>query len=158
VGQLSGPQRAAKPAASLLPKPRTSERRPLAIAAVRGRIVQAAMKIVLEPVFEADFLPAVSGSLVSGLDPGVRPGRGTGAPGLQGLDDGLVPGLLAAPPEVLRWPREEDLESVLAGVGVGGSSGGVAGGHGRGGLIMVRTFMIKLEIRGWERCTMAWPA
>jgi retron-type reverse transcriptase len=40
----------------LIPKPGSSERRPLAIAAVRDRIVQAAVKIVLEPVFEADFL------------------------------------------------------------------------------------------------------
>jgi group II intron reverse transcriptase/maturase len=39
-----------------IPKPGSSERRPLAIAAVRDRIVQAACKIVLEPVFEADFL------------------------------------------------------------------------------------------------------
>ncbi|MGH3844833.1 MAG: reverse transcriptase domain-containing protein, partial [Pseudonocardiaceae bacterium] len=30
--------------------------RPLAIASVRDRVVQAALKIVLEPVFEADFL------------------------------------------------------------------------------------------------------
>src|SRR5258708_26728208 len=36
---------------------------------------------------------------------GVRPGRGNGAPGLQGIDDGLVPGLLAPPAAVLRWPR-----------------------------------------------------
>ena len=41
----------------LIPKPGSSERRPLAIAAVRDRIVQAAVKIVLEPVFEAGFLP-----------------------------------------------------------------------------------------------------
>jgi RNA-directed DNA polymerase len=39
----------------LIPKPGSIERRPLAIAAVRDRIVQAAVKIVLEPVFEADF-------------------------------------------------------------------------------------------------------
>jgi RNA-directed DNA polymerase len=39
----------------LIPKPGTSERRPLSIPAVRDRIVQAALKIVLEPVFEADF-------------------------------------------------------------------------------------------------------
>ena len=45
----------------LIPKPGSSECRPLAIAAVRDRIVQAAMKIVLEPVFEADFCRAVSG-------------------------------------------------------------------------------------------------
>src|SRR5436190_7043053 len=40
-----------------IPKPgRSKERRPLSIPAVRDRIVQAAVKIVLEPVFEADFL------------------------------------------------------------------------------------------------------
>ena len=38
-----------------IPKPGSSEPRPLAIAAVRDRIVQAALKIVLEPIFEADF-------------------------------------------------------------------------------------------------------
>jgi group II intron reverse transcriptase/maturase len=38
-----------------IPKPGTSEQRPLSIPAVRDRIVQAAVKIVLEPVFEADF-------------------------------------------------------------------------------------------------------
>jgi RNA-directed DNA polymerase len=35
--------------------------RPLAIAAVRDRVVQAALKIVFEPVFEADFLPCSFG-------------------------------------------------------------------------------------------------
>jgi len=45
----------------LIPKPGSSEHRPLAIAAVRDRIVQAAVKIVLEPVFEADFLPCSFG-------------------------------------------------------------------------------------------------
>jgi group II intron reverse transcriptase/maturase len=45
----------------LIPKPGSTERRPLAIAAVRDRIVQAAVKIVLEPVFEADFLPCSFG-------------------------------------------------------------------------------------------------
>jgi len=40
-----------------IPKPgRSNERRPLSIPTVRDRIVQAAAKIVLEPVFEADFL------------------------------------------------------------------------------------------------------
>jgi group II intron reverse transcriptase/maturase len=38
-----------------IPKPGTSEQRPLSIPAVRDRIVQAALKIVLEPIFEADF-------------------------------------------------------------------------------------------------------
>src|SRR5881392_986234 len=44
-----------------IPKPGTSERRPLSIPAVRDRIVQAAAKIVLEPIFEADFLPCSFG-------------------------------------------------------------------------------------------------
>jgi RNA-directed DNA polymerase len=46
----------------MIPKPgRQDEFRPLAIAAVRDRVVQAALKIVLEPVFEADFLPCSFG-------------------------------------------------------------------------------------------------
>jgi group II intron reverse transcriptase/maturase len=44
-----------------IPKPGTSEQRPLSIPAVRDRIVQAAVKIVLEPVFEADFAPCSFG-------------------------------------------------------------------------------------------------
>ncbi|WP_235558545.1 group II intron reverse transcriptase/maturase [Sphaerimonospora mesophila] len=40
----------------LIPKPGSSEQRPLSIPAVRDRIVQAALKIVFEPVFEADML------------------------------------------------------------------------------------------------------
>ena len=50
----------------LIPKPGTTEQRPLSIPPVRDRIVQAAVKIVLEPVFEADFLP---------VSFGFRPGR-----------------------------------------------------------------------------------
>ncbi len=45
----------------MIPKPGSSELRPLAIAAVRDRVVRAAVKIVLEPVFEADFLPVSFG-------------------------------------------------------------------------------------------------
>ncbi|NEE04797.1 group II intron reverse transcriptase/maturase [Phytoactinopolyspora halotolerans] len=44
-----------------IPKPGTTEQRPLSIPAVRDRIVQAACKIVLEPIFEADFLPCSFG-------------------------------------------------------------------------------------------------
>ena len=44
-----------------IPKPGTTEQRPLSIPPVRDRIVQAAVKIVLEPVFEADFLPCSFG-------------------------------------------------------------------------------------------------
>ena len=45
----------------LIPKPGSAELRPLSIPSVRDRIVQAAVKIVLEPVFEADFLPCSYG-------------------------------------------------------------------------------------------------
>jgi RNA-directed DNA polymerase len=44
-----------------IPKPGTSEVRPLSIPSVRDRIVQAAAKIVLEPIFEADMLPCSFG-------------------------------------------------------------------------------------------------
>ena len=45
-----------------IPKPgQAEELRPLSIPAVRDRIVQAAVKLVIEPVFEADFLPCSFG-------------------------------------------------------------------------------------------------
>ena len=44
-----------------IPKPGTSEQRPLSIPTVRDRIVQAALKIAIEPIFEADFLPCSFG-------------------------------------------------------------------------------------------------
>ncbi|MFQ5381836.1 MAG: group II intron reverse transcriptase/maturase [Dehalococcoidia bacterium] len=44
-----------------IPKPGYAERRPLSIPTVRDRIVQAAAKIVIEPIFEADFLPTSFG-------------------------------------------------------------------------------------------------
>jgi RNA-directed DNA polymerase len=49
-----------------IPKPGTSEQRPLSIPSVRDRIVQAAVKIALEPVFEAGMLDCSYG---------FRPGR-----------------------------------------------------------------------------------
>ncbi|MGO8907547.1 MAG: group II intron maturase-specific domain-containing protein [Solirubrobacteraceae bacterium] len=45
-----------------IPKPgRPQERRPLSIPTVRDRVVQAALTLVIEPVFEADFLPCTFG-------------------------------------------------------------------------------------------------
>ncbi len=44
-----------------IPKPGSIERRPLSIPAIRDRIVQAAVKTVIEPVFEADFEPCSYG-------------------------------------------------------------------------------------------------
>jgi RNA-directed DNA polymerase len=40
----------------VIPKPGSTERRPLSIPAVRDRIVQVAVKTVLGPIFEADML------------------------------------------------------------------------------------------------------
>jgi group II intron reverse transcriptase/maturase len=44
-----------------IPKPGTTEQRPLSIPTVRDRIVQAALKTVIEPIFEADFEPGSFG-------------------------------------------------------------------------------------------------
>jgi group II intron reverse transcriptase/maturase len=44
-----------------IPKPGSSEQRPLSIPTVRDRIVQAALRIVLEPIFEADMLNCLFG-------------------------------------------------------------------------------------------------
>jgi RNA-directed DNA polymerase len=46
---------------AFIPKPGTGERRPLSIPAVRDRVVQAVVKIVIEPIFEADFQPCSFG-------------------------------------------------------------------------------------------------
>ena len=44
-----------------IPKPGQEELRPLSIPAVRDRVVQTALKIVLEPIFEADMLASSFG-------------------------------------------------------------------------------------------------
>ena len=45
-----------------IPKPgKSGELRPLSIPAVRDRVVQAALKTVIEPIFEADFMPCSFG-------------------------------------------------------------------------------------------------
>jgi RNA-directed DNA polymerase len=49
-----------------IPKPGSDERRPLGIPTVRDRVVQAALRLVLEPIFEMDFHPSSHG---------FRPGR-----------------------------------------------------------------------------------
>ena len=50
-----------------IPKPGSKEKRPLGIPAVRDRIVQGALRHVLEPIFETEF---------AGHSYGFRPGRG----------------------------------------------------------------------------------
>ena len=46
---------------AMIPKPGTSKRRSLGIPTARDRTVQAALKLVLEPIFEADFKPCSYG-------------------------------------------------------------------------------------------------
>ena len=74
-----------------IPKPGSGEQRPLSIPAVRDRIVQAATKIVIEPIFEADMLECSFG---------FRPRRSTHDP-LQVLVDEAWQGR--------RWVVESDL-------------------------------------------------
>ena len=45
----------------MIPKPGASKRRRLGIPTVRDRVVQSALKLVLEPIFEADFQPCSYG-------------------------------------------------------------------------------------------------
>jgi RNA-directed DNA polymerase len=83
-----------------IPKPGApaGEQRPLSIPSVRDRIVQAAAKIVLEPVFEADFLPASFG---------FRPGRSP-QDALQVLTDECARGR--------RWVVETDIASCFSAI------------------------------------------
>jgi hypothetical protein len=52
-------------------KPGTTEKRPLGIPAARGLTVEAALKHILEPIFEHDFGPKRMGEPDAG-DPPVR--------------------------------------------------------------------------------------
>ena len=45
----------------MIPKPGTRKRRRLGIPTVTDRVVQASLKLVLEPIFEADFVPCSYG-------------------------------------------------------------------------------------------------
>ena len=76
-----------------IPKPGGEERRPLSIPTVGDRIVQAAAKIVIEPIFEADFRPCSFG---------FRPGKAA-HDALQVLIDGTWRGR--------RWVVETDIAS-----------------------------------------------
>ena len=64
-----------------LPKP-GGKRRRLGIATVRDRVMQAALKLVLEPIFEADFKPCSYG---------FRPGRRTTTRSPRSTTSALIP-------------------------------------------------------------------
>lgn len=51
----------------MIPKPGSAQRRPLGIPTVRDRVVQTALRMVIEPIFEKEFAPHSYG---------FRPGRG----------------------------------------------------------------------------------
>jgi RNA-directed DNA polymerase len=85
-----------------IPKPGTKEKRPLGIPTVRDRVVQAAVRMVLEPIFERDFADESYG---------FRPGRG--------CKDALrrVDGLLK---EGYTWVVDADLKSYFDTIPHGG--------------------------------------
>jgi RNA-directed DNA polymerase len=76
----------------MIPKAGGKKRR-LGIATVRDRVVQAAMKLVLEPIFEADFLPCSYG---------FRPGR-------RAHDAIAEVRTFAGPPHRYEWALEGDI-------------------------------------------------
>jgi len=76
-----------------IPKPGSKEKRPLGIPTVRDRVVQAALRAVLEPIFERDF---------AAQSYGFRPGRGC-KDALRRVDTLLKQGY--------RWVVDADLKS-----------------------------------------------
>ena len=79
----------------LIPKPGSGKLRMLGIPTVRDRVVQAALKLVLEPIFEADFLPCSYG---------FRPGR-------RAQDAIAEIHLFASPPHGYQWVVEGDIQA-----------------------------------------------
>jgi RNA-directed DNA polymerase len=81
-----------------IPKPGSSEQRPLSIPRVRDRVVQAAVKTVIEPIFEADMLECSFG---------FRPGR-SAYDALQVLVDAAWDGR--------RWVAESDVSDCFGAI------------------------------------------
>lgn len=77
----------------MIPKPGTSRHRRLGIPTVRDRVVQAALKLVLEPIWETDFLPCSYG---------FRPGR-------RAHDAVAEIRIFASPPHRYEWAVEGDI-------------------------------------------------
>jgi RNA-directed DNA polymerase len=81
----------------LIPKPGSGKLRMLGIPTVRDRVVQAALKLVLEPIFEADFQPCSYG---------FRPGR-------RAQDAIAEIHVFASPPHTYEWVVEGDIQACL---------------------------------------------
>jgi RNA-directed DNA polymerase len=79
----------------LIPKPGSGKLRMLGIPTVRDRVVQAALKLVLEPIFEADLLPCSYG---------FRPGR-------RAQDAIAEIHVFTSPPHVYEWVVEGDIQA-----------------------------------------------
>jgi RNA-directed DNA polymerase len=91
-----------------IPKPGTTEQRPLSIPPVRDRIVQAAVKIVLEPVFEADFLPCSGEHQPAGrcLGPPRAAMSSSMLRRLRTVDWATAAEITRPFPAAARWPRQ----------------------------------------------------
>jgi RNA-directed DNA polymerase len=90
-----------------IPKP-DGGRRPLGIPTVRDRVAQAAVKLVLEPIFEADFLP---------VSYGFRPRRSATA-GMERLRVGFIQGYrFVVEFDIRNFFGEIDHDRLLAEVG-----------------------------------------
>ncbi|GAA4932765.1 group II intron reverse transcriptase/maturase [Nonomuraea thailandensis] len=77
----------------MIPKPGSGKLRRLGIPTVQDRVVQAALKLVLEPMWEADFLPCSYG---------FRPGR-------RAHDAVAEIRVFASPPHRYEWAVEGDI-------------------------------------------------
>jgi RNA-directed DNA polymerase len=78
-----------------IPKPGSQEKRPLGVPTVRDRIVQTALRNVIEPIFERDFAPQSYG---------FRPGRGC-KEALRRVDELLKEGRVWVVDDHQRWPN-----------------------------------------------------
>jgi RNA-directed DNA polymerase len=96
AGRFEGPRvRSPARAGAAIPKPGSGKLRMLGIPTVRDRVVQAALKLVLEPIFEADFLPCSYG---------FRPGR-------RAQDAIAEIHVFTSPPHGYEWVVEGDIQA-----------------------------------------------
>jgi len=82
-----------------IPKPNSEKKRPLGIPTLKDRIVQEALRMILEPIWEADF---------SQHSYGFRPNRGT-----YGAISHLGNRLASYRGESYQWVVEGDIASYL---------------------------------------------